>query len=1550
MKKRLILFIFLFIIFLCLSFITINADTTQNIELSIVVAGSPSIVIITPQNITYNVSSIPLNFIYDGADNFWYNLDNGDNISISGNTTFSAWDGSHLLRLFANNSYGVSEANVSFTVRLEGAMAWPEGVYEPNATGLPGTHRFAFTIGFNSITAQNGSVIECDILESDGTLLILNKTIISNLTNSIEQLNYTLQPSDSINKTSPWKINNCTVSYEGNITMQTTNFGVLNGSIYVHGNNWTRFSSVDDDAYRAGDCFLGIPKRYFNNSYYCDYAGDVAFAVTMSRGMNLEGECHDSIDNDGNGNADCADIYCRGITYSCINHSWAGDPFGGTCTNGICTETKSVGGKSFTYTYTRYLKQNGTLKLRIEGNSYSTAAPVSFAITDLKGFIGHGKYNRTGYLMLPNDEVSLTSYKTENPSGVNGNIDMVMYVNLNSTNYSEGTHEFSLYVRQYGEDLLIAGIPIVVRNDAPTNWNEHESLSGIIDGPCADSVDNDLDYAQNCNDMNCTGYIGGTDCTGADAFCQATESTCYDCFDNDADGQTDCADPNCDLMSGNYQNLADLCEYMGEGYGALNATYNSIYSWTSACADSFNNDREDGTDCYDTTHCRGKGGTSTTLPCPAYENNSAAWCFDLIDNDYDGNIGCADTDCIGVSYAGRQCYQNETMDSAGAYVPGRCFDGIDNDLDGQTDCADSNCWGITNPNNYNQTCEPLEFNVTIPYQYCNDNFDNNRNSLVDCNDLSCKTKFEVCGPCPSIENYTWRACADALDNDYNGQSDCSDANCAGEIGNTASGQRCGTEICNDNFDNDADGAADCGDSGCNGQTGVNGETCEPAAETSCSDDFDNDGDGLIDCADSDCFGVGTCALSWTDSSCIDVPYTSIMAQVASTTVSVSHLARHYINTNYTIVIMGTGSYSVVTITLGDATDSSKYFPYNATTCTLSGNSKLKWVASQSQVGQIQHDPGQVSSSSPLNGFDVLLTCSPLGSPQTKSYPITIANLNNGYSETGETSVSTTVYENTAPTISTIEIEPTNGNLTYGGALKIRVVPDSDSSGICKCYLNVSNIIYESSDGNCMIALSNLKNDASYTISAKARDGANNLGPSSTPQSFSLNINPKSSTTTLNRNEPFYRAGDYSTATISAAFTAADNDLFSSNCYYTLRNSSAVISSGTVSNTGSGNSASCTASVTVPTTDNLYYMQMNITDSDGADVNSDSKVLYVCNNLSSKDTGWTCEKADFDQDGFTEGIYTSLFGTPKTCDELQEILSPPAPPVTTIPSPPGQGGQPPGPKEIADIRVNPSDLRVKINPGETQEITFSIKNIGKSLLSLAISSNLGEFFSVNGQTIYNFYLQPNEELPLKVTLSVPKDQEIGIYFGYISIIGSGIEKIIPVTLEVGIKEEKFSVNLVIPQEFKTIRPGEPMTTMITIFNVKPPVEGKNATVRYTVKDINNGIAFESSETRILENQAYSKTLNLPVLPEGAYILYAEVRYENMVAADYEEFTISLIKPAPAIPILRVSISVLLAAILIALLIAIISIMIKRIIKYYHSLGPGTSTIWNPFKKM
>ena len=72
---------------------------------------------------------------------------------------------------------------------------------------------------------------------------------------------------------------------------------------------------------------------------------------------------------------------------------------------------------------------------------------------------------------------------------------------------------------------------------------------------------------------------------------------------------------------------------------------------------------------------------------------------------------------------------------------------------------------------------------------------------------------------------------------------------------------------------------------------------------------------------------------------------------------------------------------------------------------------------------------------------------------------------------------------------------------------------------------------------------------------------------------------------------------------------------------------------------------------------MYFLKAGVTDTDNDVIVSAPKVFYICNDLSSNGDGWTCEKADLDNDGATEGLYTDVYGNLTACDNCIDLYNP-----------------------------------------------------------------------------------------------------------------------------------------------------------------------------------------------------------------------------------------------------------------------------------------------------
>ena len=307
---------------------------------------------------------------------------------------------------------------------------------------------------------------------------------------------------------------------------------------------------------------------------------------------------------------------------------------------------------------------------------------------------------------------------------------------------------------------------------------------------CDNGIDDDADGLTDCNDSDCA----------LDPNCAHGEFDCDDGADNDGDGLVDCDDDDCsadiacvpagtcnpignigcgDVITGsNYMpgstNQQDVyCGYNPGGWWGPEVSWIFTPEFDGQVDISLTGLTEDldiqalvDDDGCDQDDCEANGwnpppqpeamdwyafaGTpyyilidgwagaestfTMTIECtPSFESD----CADNVDNDQDGDLDCADVDCLGNA----DCPELV------------CDDGVDNDADGFIDCNDVDCYGTP-------TC--------LPELNCVDGIDNDVDGLTDCNDPDCAAA-PVCSPESD--------CDDGVDNDGDGDIDCDDEDC-----------------------------------------------------------------------------------------------------------------------------------------------------------------------------------------------------------------------------------------------------------------------------------------------------------------------------------------------------------------------------------------------------------------------------------------------------------------------------------------------------------------------------------------------------------------------------------------------------------------------------------------------------------------------------------------------------------------------------------------------------------------------------------------------------
>ena len=424
---------------------------------------------------------------------------------------------------------------------------------------------------------------------------------------------------------------------------------------------------------------------------------------------------------------------------------------------------------------------------------------------------------------------------------------------------------------------------------------------------CTDKVDNDKDGATDCGDNDCAADLacaatgekdcvnkldddkdGKIDCADSDcannvACAPAVEAICTDNVDNDKDGKTDCNDLDCNKDVACKTKCAhDLCIEGAKVDAACDACASAVCKADSFCC----GDSWDGT-------CVGEVATICGKQCPGAVE---ALCADKLDNDKDGKIDCADSDC-----AKDPACQNANCSAVSVLTCGGA-DTKSNDAVGSTkkvdayDCADGKESGETGSEFAYEFVAECDGDVTAtvlkssPKSGYLDLFI--LDGSVACSGTKClahalmgtdsaskawkavkgqKYYVVVDGFNGYVSDYTVKItcgcgggkelnCTDKLDNDADGKIDCADADCVADLA-------CAPTVetnCTDKVDNDKDGKLDCLDPDC-----VKDPACVAVVvELDCADKVDNDKDGKTDCADSDCAKAVNC-IAVVEANCTD---------------------------------------------------------------------------------------------------------------------------------------------------------------------------------------------------------------------------------------------------------------------------------------------------------------------------------------------------------------------------------------------------------------------------------------------------------------------------------------------------------------------------------------------------------------------------------------------------------------------------------------------------------------------------------------------------------
>ena len=210
------------------------------------------------------------------------------------------------------------------------------------------------------------------------------------------------------------------------------------------------------------------------------------------------------------------------------------------------------------------------------------------------------------------------------------------------------------------------------------------------------------------------------------------------------------------------------------------------------------------------------------------------------------------------------------------------------------------------------------------------------------------------------------------------------------------------------------------------------------------------------------------------------------------------------------------------------------------------------------------------------------------------------------------------------------------------------------------------------------------------------------------------------------------------------------------------------------------------------------------------------------------------------------------------------------------------------KKMENFTIEPETFKIALKQGSIETRVMKITNIGASNFSFNLSIIDVENLVFLSEREFMIPSGGSKEITIDftATLLTPPSQ----YFGLIKVEASET-KYVPVILDVSPLQLGFSLEVVVPQEYKGVMPGDKVWANLSLLNIKDIVE-TNMTLYTAIKDFYGNI-YDSGEERFIFNSSlfFRKNLTVPEFAkEGPYIFYARAYCEQGLALDSDTFEV------------------------------------------------------------